>query len=216
MPTGSEAFTEYERGWMIRTIRPKSQPPRRVVAFVHGWTGDEHSMEIFSQGLPDDWWILFPRGPITAPSGYGWAPTRQDAWPPISAFEPACRGLMTEIDLRLTESSTQNLPLSLVGFSQGGAVCHALTLIYPDRIDRTAILAGFLPSLDRPYELSRLAGKPYFLAHGLRDETIPVEVAHESVRLLESAGVDVAYCESNTGHKLALPCLKQLHAFLIR
>jgi len=216
VPTGSEAITEYERGWMIRIKRPKTQPPRRLVVFIHGWTGDEHSMEIFSQGLPDDFLILFPRGPVAAPSGYGWAPARQETWPPVSAFEPACRSLMAELDLRLSESGALGLPVNLVGFSQGGAVCHTLTLLYPQRIDCTAILAGFLPHLDLPLDLSPLAGKPYFLAHGQKDETIPIAVAHESVRLLQRVGVNVEYCESGTGHKLALPCLKRMQEFITR
>ncbi len=202
---------------MIRLVPAVSQqPPRHVVVFVHGWTGDEFSMDIFRRELPESYLAMFPRGPLAAPSGYGWAAARQDAWPPMTAFEAPCRDLMKEILTQLEQAGAPDLPLRLVGFSQGGAVCHTLTVLYPHRIERTAVLAGFLPAMADPAKLSGLAGKPYFIAHGQRDETIPIQMAYDSLRELSAAGVEAEFCESSSGHKLALACLKKLQEFITR
>jgi phospholipase/carboxylesterase len=201
---------------MIRLVPLTLRSPERVVVYIHGWTGDENSMDVFSKSLPTGFLALFPRGPIIAPGGFGWVQAAQGTWTPMPAFEKPCRALMQEIEDRLTGMGAAGMPLRLVGFSQGGAVCHALTALYPRRIERTAVLAGFFPKVESSFDLSSLSGKSYFIAHGRNDLTIPVEKAYESIRMLEQAGASVEFCESDSGHKLALECLKRLQAYITK
>ncbi len=201
---------------MIRLVPPTLRTPNQVVVFIHGWTGDEYSMEVFSKSLPTGFLALFPRGPIIAPDGFGWVQAAQGTWTPMPAFEKPCRALMQEIEDCLAQMGAAGMPLRLVGFSQGGAVCHALTALFPMRIERTAVLAGFFPEVESSYDISIFSGKSYFIAHGRSDTTIPIEKAYESIRRLEQAGAFVEFCESDSGHKLALECLKRLQAYLTK
>ena len=211
-----EAYTTYERGWIMR-IRPASQtPPSKVILLVHGWTGDERSMEVFTRGLPPDFLLLYPRGPVQAPAGgYGWVDRAEGGG--LTHFLdliPVCQRLITDIDQRLAELGLNHPPLRVAGFSQGAAVTYALTLLYPERIERAAALAGFLPTLPLPFAPQDLQGIRFFVAHGTEDETIPVDKAREAVEFLRSHQAQVEYCESSTGHKLALNCYSRLNKFL--
>jgi phospholipase/carboxylesterase len=58
-----------------------------------------------------------------------------------------------------------------------------------------------------------LEGKPYFVAHGTRDEMVRIDRARESIATLEQAGAKVTYCEDNVGHKVSATCLRALAAF---
>jgi predicted esterase len=102
-----------------------------------------------------------------------------------------------------------------MGFSQGAAMSNLLTILHPQSIRKTGILAGFVPSgLDELIAKRPLAGKPFFVAHGTKDETIPVDRARASIELLEQAGAHVTYCEDEVGHKVSLTCLRSLRDFL--
>jgi phospholipase/carboxylesterase len=200
---------------MVRIRPANQQPPARVLVLIHGWTGDERSMEIFTRELPADYLLLFPRGPVQAPGGgFGWAGKDEEGLARYLDLVPTASKLFTEIDLRLADLGLERLPLSLAGFSQGAAMAYTMAILNPQRVERTAALAGFLPAIPLSLDSSGLRGKSFFIAHGTRDETIPVEKAHKAVRFLQDAGAVVDYCESTAGHKLAVSCFNNLAKFL--
>lgn len=215
MPIRTESVTVFERGWIFRYRLPSQMPPQKVAIFLHGWTGDENSMEIFARGLPENYLQLFPRGPVTVSGGgYGWTPVHGISNSQMADFLPTAHNLLNEIDLHLTEWGLKNRSFSVTGFSQGAAMAYILTLLYPQRVERTAALAGFLPNLPGSIELSGLKTKPIYIAHGTRDETIPVEEARNAVAILHQAGAEVDYCQNSAGHKLPTDCFTKLHEFL--
>jgi predicted esterase len=90
-----------------------------------------------------------------------------------------------------------------------------LAFLYPQRIRKAGLLAGFVPSgLEELITLRPLEGKPFFVAHGTKDETITVDRARASIALLEQAGAHVTYCEDEVGHKVSVNCLHALQKFL--
>ena len=215
MPTRIESQTTFERGWIFR-VRPSSQnPPERILIFLHGWTGDENSMDIFARGVPEDSFSLFPRGPIHAPAGgYGWVSGRTSWEAQLADYQPVAGRLLQEIDQRLAEVGQSSPQLTVTGFSQGAAMAYALLLLFPHRIQRAAALAGFMPMVPSGIDLSALKGKDIYIAHGTRDETIPVEAARQASDFLRSAGAEVSFCENSGGHKLPTRCFAELTRFL--
>ena len=102
-----------------------------------------------------------------------------------------------------------------MGFSQGAAMAYALAAYYPQMVKRLVALAGFLPPDETmPGRYTALQGKKIYIAHGTQDDTVPVAMAQECKKTLESVGADVTYCESDVVHKLSAPCLKGLESFL--
>jgi phospholipase/carboxylesterase len=216
VPTRIESQTTYERGWIFRVRPAKLGQPDRVFVWIHGWTGDENSMEIFSRGIPENNYHLFPRGPVQSPSGgYGWVADRTGTAGLLSDYAPAATSLLGEIDLRLREIGLHSPSLTLCGFSQGAAMTYALLLLFPMRIERAAALAGFMPGYPTSLDGSALKSKPVYIAHGTRDETIPVDEARRAASALSGWGADVEYCENSGGHKLPPSCFTQLTRFLL-
>jgi predicted esterase len=52
-----------------------------------------------------------------------------------------------------------------------------------------------------------------FIAHGTRDQLVPVERARLGVEVLQQAGAIVSYCEHEAGHKLNADCFRSLQLF---
>ena len=75
-------------------------------------------------------------------------------------------------------------------------------------------LAGFLPQGSKNLALAEpLQGKAIYIAHGVRDETVPVAYAREAKEVMVLAGAAVSYCEADIGHKLGAECFNGLADF---
>jgi phospholipase/carboxylesterase len=201
--------------WVIRQQSPPGDGPHPVILLLHGWTGDENSMWVFSSRMPKNAFLIAPRGLfLSRPGGYGWHPDLKNAIPWVDDFRPAMDALqeiLTPACFPMADFSN----LSIVGFSQGAALAYSMALLFPNRVCKIVGLSGFLPEGAEALARNRpLQGKPVFVAHGRQDDLVSITRARESVDLLEQAGAQVSYCEDDVGHKLSLACFKGLEAFL--
>lgn len=204
-------------GWTLR-IRKSSHPSPRLLLLIHGLTGDENSMWVFARDLPAHYWIIAPRAPYPAqPFGYSWRKNQINI--EQSSFDQLAsnaEGLIRLVDVYQASVKLEAQTFDVMGFSQGAAMSSVLTFLHPDRIIKTGILAGFVPSGMETLAASRpLMGKPFFVAHGTKDDTVPIDRARASIKILEDAGAQVTYCEDEVGHKVSLTCLRALRDFLI-
>lgn len=205
-------LTFYEQGWFIRVQTGPTDSTHAPLLLLHGWTGDENSMWLFTRGLTDRS-ILAPRGPIPAQNGYGWVPTDLKALPDYAAYLPIAQSVQVQLDIWLHLLSLPSQPFSVVGFSQGAALALVLCALYPDRFSSLSLLAGYLPD-GNVNHLANLKSLPVFIAHGTQDETIPIASARKLSEALRQAGAHLTYCEDEVGHKLGASCFNGLKAFL--
>lgn len=203
-------------GWTMR-VRHAAQQPARFLLLLHGWTGDENSMWLFARNFPEHLWIAAPRAPHKAQEGgYSWRPLLPGTWglPSLSDLQPAAENLLRLIDEFCPSIGVDAAQFDIAGFSQGGALTNTLALLYPQRIRRAAVLAGFMPGgVDDLLARRVLQGKPFFVAHGARDNLVPLERAQHSVELLEQAGAQVTFCQAEVGHKVSADCLRSMESF---
>jgi phospholipase/carboxylesterase len=200
--------------WVMRIQRPAGAGPFPVLLMLHGWTGDENSMWIFSARLPKKALLIAPRGLFkTRGTGFSWHPEIIKPWPWINDFIPTVEALINTI-------SSDNFPdgnfpeLHIIGFSQGAALAYTIATVHPGRVASLAGLSGFLPDGASAWlSPDRLKSLPVFVTHGTEDELVPIERARMSIGLLENAGATVTYCEDNVGHKLSIKCFRGLEAF---
>jgi len=90
-----------------------------------------------------------------------------------------------------------------------------LGMLFPDRVRKMGVLAGFAPSgLESYVEKRALERKHIFVAHGTQDELVTIDRARASMQLLEQAGAEITYCEDEVGHKLSSNCLRALEEYL--
>jgi len=201
--------------WTLR-VRPPADAGGRLLLMLHGWQGDENSMWIFARNLPADYWIVAPRALHVAPEGgYTWRTPVSGGWPTLETLMPAVDALVDLLDAWAREHDIADPAMDMIGFSQGAALSFAFALLHPERVRKLGILAGFAPEgADAIAVPGKFTGKHFFVAHGSKDQIVPVEQAQRSVRLLESAGARVSFCQSEVGHKLSLDCLKSLEDYL--
>lgn len=219
MPDVIDTHQMTYNGWTMR-VRHAAQEPARFMLLLHGWTGDENSMWVFARKLPADLWIAAPRGPYAAKEGgYSWRTLHsgQDSdWglPTLLDLKPAADSLIRLVDDVSASIDVDATQFDVVGFSQGGALTNLLALLYPQRIRKAAVLAGFMPGdVDDLLARHVLGGKQFFVAHGTQDNLVPVERARQSIEFLELAGAQVTFCEAEVGHKVSADCLRGLEAF---
>jgi len=202
--------------WVLRVRVPEGTGPFPVILLLHGWTGDENSMWVFTQAFPEDFLLLSPRAPHESPlGGYSWS-VPKDSWPDLDDFRPAVSALLDLMDNwpAFGAPAADFSNLRLAGFSQGAALTYALGLIHPERVKAIAGLAGFLPEGSaNEFSGHSLAGLPVFVTHGTRDDIVPIERARQAVQFFNQLGGEVTYCESDASHKLSADCFKGMEAF---
>lgn len=203
--------------WTLR-IRKSTDAPPRPLLMIHGLTGDENSMWVFARDLSSDYWMVAPRAPHNAePFGYSWRTVQPGTFgrPSFEQLLPAAEDLIRLMDEYQSSAGFDASVFDVMGFSQGAAMSSVLAFLYPHRIRKVGILAGFVPSGVEAYIPKRpLAGKKIFVAHGTKDETVPVDRARASMEILEQAGAEIIYCEDEVGHKVSMNCVRALRSYL--
>lgn len=200
--------------WVVRRKNPGNPGSTRLMLLLHGWTGDENSMWIFTPRIPIHYLILAPRGiTSTALGGFGWENSETSGWPRAGDFQDAVQGLLELVDSIAFPGLTTS-QIDVMGFSQGAALAYTMLLKYPDRIGKLAGLSGFLPDgLDDEIAENRLKGKKIFVSHGTKDDMVSLDSARRAVQDLKSAGSEVIYCEEDVGHKLSAGCFRAMDAY---
>lgn len=217
MPGPSNATLVEFNNWTLR-IREASNAKPRFLLLIHGLTGDENSMWVFARSLSTDYWMVAPRAPYPAePSGYSWRQKFDAAEfgrPSLDQLRPSVEALIRLVDEYSASAEIDANTFDVLGFSQGAAMSNVLAFLYPQRIRKVGILAGFVPhGLEKLIPLRPLQGKPFFVTHGTRDNMVPIDRARTSVAILERAGANVTYCEDDVAHKVSVNCLNALKKF---
>ena len=217
MPAVSRPTLITFKDWTLRVRAAQSAEPHLLV-LIHGWTGDENSMWVFTRELSPDYWMIAPRAPhLAEPGGFSWRPPQPltDGRPSLEMLLPAAEALINLVDEYSASVKLDALQFDLMGFSQGAAMVNLIGMLYPHRVREMGVLAGFVPSgLEELATKKPLAGKNIFVAHGTQDRMVPIDRARASIELLEQAGAQVTYCEDEVGHKLSVNCLRALENYL--
>jgi phospholipase/carboxylesterase len=204
-------------GWTLRT-RVSDSAAAKLLVLIHGWTGDENSMWVFTRRLSPHYWMIAPRAPHKAESsGYSWRPPQPETFgrPSLEMLKPSAEALIQLIDEYAASVKLDARQFDVMGFSQGAAMVNLLGMLYPHRVRKMGVLAGFVPyGMDEIIEGKPLAGKHVFVAHGTQDELVTIDRARVSIELLEKAGAKITYCEDEVGHKLSSNCLRALESYL--
>lgn len=202
--------------WTLR-IRESTHPAPRLLLLIHGHTGDENSMWVFARSMSDQYWMVAPRALYAAEAGgFSWRTPQTGNYDQLSSEKlgSAAEALIRLVDEYSASAGIDASVFDLMGFSQGAALSCVLAFLYPQRIRKTGLLAGFVPKgLEELVTQRPVEGKPFFVAHGTKDETVPIDRARASIALLEQAGAHVTYCEDAVGHKVSVTGLRALQKF---
>ncbi|NLN69763.1 MAG: hypothetical protein GX142_03120 [Chloroflexi bacterium] len=214
MPDHHHEIIEID-GWHFRVQHPKENTSSpRLMLLLHGYQGNENSMWLLTNPLADDYLMIAPRAPIeSAENQYVWHEIKPQ-WPDIGVYQQLADQLLTRVDLWLEKQMIPAKTFDLMGFSQGAVMAYALAFLRPERINRVSALAGFIPhSWKAQVNMGNIKDKPFFIAHGIRDEIIPISKAYQAAGWLKEFGAHITFCEADIGHKLGANCFKGLGDF---
>jgi phospholipase/carboxylesterase len=116
----------------------------------------------------------------------------------------------------IDEQRAPQVPVVLVGVGGGAAAAGALLLADPARFAAVALLYGALPfDSGLPVTRGRLAGIPVFLAHGVHDLVIPVQLQRRTWdSLVRESGSPLWAQRQPGGHELSTETVSGLAGWI--
>jgi phospholipase/carboxylesterase len=207
-------------------IQTGSKPAASII-WLHGLGADGHDFEpiVPELKLAKPVRFVFPHAPVrpvTINQGM-----RMRAWYDILQFGggpedgAGIRASQRMIEKLISEEKGKGRPAAkivMAGFSQGGAIALQTALRYPERLAGVLALSAYLPQATSLQSERSPAnqGIPIFMAHGSRDDIIPLRRAEESRKLLEAAGYPVEWHEYPMPHSVCAEEIADIAAFLAR
>ena len=180
---------------MTPIILDSVEPAIGAVIFLHGLGADGFDFkDIFTRPQFNKIRFILPHAPyqpITINQGY-----EMRAW--YDLYDLSFENDEDELGMERSSLSINKLiedqisfgipseKIIIGGFSQGAAMSFYLGLKYPKKLGGIAALSGYLPlkeSLSDSIK-SKLANMPIFMAHGLYDNVIDIQIADNSFKKL--------------------------------
>ncbi|HEV3035467.1 MAG TPA: phospholipase [Solirubrobacteraceae bacterium] len=193
---------------LIYRERPAAGEPQGLLILHHGRGADEHDLLTLADVLDPKrrLHVVTPRAPLELPDspGYHWYLVPRVGYPDPETFAAAGQALGELHDELWRETGIAPERTVLGGFSMGAVMSYAMAL-GAERPAPAGVLAfsGFIPTVEgwQP-DLAGRTGVRVFIAHGRRDQVIPVDFAHAAAERLREAGLAVEYRESDAGHHI--------------
>jgi phospholipase/carboxylesterase len=185
--------------------RPARGEAEGLLVLHHGRGADERDL----LGLADVFdpegrlHVVTPRAPLTLPGwpGYHWYVVPRVGYPDPDSFHAAFDALASFHDELWERTGIAPEKTVFGGFSMGSVMSYGLGLS-GDRPQPGGLLifSGFIPTVERWQPDLGRNDMPVFIAHGRRDPVMNVEFARQARSLLEDAGFNVDYHESDAAH----------------
>ncbi len=208
---------------LVALERPPDGDPQGLLVLHHGRGSDEQDLMALADVFDPErrLHVVTPRAPLQLPGspGYHWYRVPRVGYPDPDSFRAACAELAALHDQLWERTSIGPERTVLGGFSMGTVMSYALGLDQ-GRPAPAGILAlsGFIPTVDgwEPSLEDRSDLTRVLIAHGRLDPVIPVTFARSAHELLEQAGFDVDYRESDAAHNIDPGDIPRVTAWLDR
>jgi phospholipase/carboxylesterase len=191
-------------------IREAGGEPQGALILNHGRGTSEHDLFGLLDELDPERRLVgaTPGAPITGipPGGRHWYRVPRVGYPDPETFASSYSALCEFCDDFLDERGLGWDRSVIGGFSMGAVMSYAVAL-GAGRPSPAGIIAlsGFIPTVEgwEP-RLEDRAGLPVFIHHGRNDPIISVDFGRDAARVLQSAGLDVDYLETDAPHAVPL------------
>ena len=199
------------------------------VIWLHGLGADGYDFEpiveqlLRPDALPNVRFIL-PHAPdmaVTRNNGYV-MPAWYDIYGIIPVQQEDEAGIQTSqryIDVLIQTEIDRGIPsdrIVLAGFSQGGAIALHTALRYPHRLAGVLALSTYLPLHSKLTAEAHVANKntPIFMAHGVFDDVISLDMSKLSRNLLQDNQYQVSWHEYRMAHSVCTDEIADIEQFL--
>lgn len=195
------------------------------VIWLHGLGADGHDFEPIVQKLNlSNVRFVLPHAPeiaVTRNSGYI-MPAWYDLYGVTGSSkedEAGIRHSQTYINLLIQKEIDRGVPANrivIAGFSQGGAIALHTALRYPKKLGGILALSTYLPIKTKLADEANPvnAGIPIFMAHGVYDDVISLDLCKISLNVLKSNHLVVNWHEYNMAHSVCAEEIVDIRSFL--
>lgn len=194
---------------LVHRERPARGDAEGLLVLHHGRGTDENDLLGLADVLDPEGrlHVVTPRGPLQLPGwpGNHWYVVPRVGYPDHDTFHAAHARLAAFHDELWERTGVGPEKTVFGGFSMGSVMSYALGLD-PSRPAVAGILAfsGFIPTVEgwQPDAATRAGSTRVFVTHGRNDPIMSVDFARSARELLEAAGMDVEYHESDAAHHI--------------
>lgn len=195
------------------------------IIWLHGLGADGHDFEPIVQklNLPNVRFIL-PHAPemaVTRNSGYI-MPAWYDLYGVTGSTKEDEAGIKNSqkyINALIQKEIDRGIPaerIVIAGFSQGGAIALYAGLRYPKKLGGILALSTYLPlKTTLANEIQPVnTNIPIFMAHGIHDDVISMDLCKISLNVLQSNHLAVSWHEYNMAHSVCMEEIVAIRSFL--
>lgn len=177
-----------------------------LLLLLHGYGSDENDLFSFASELPEHYFIISARAPITMqPYGNAWyAITIDHEGVKTSDNDMAVtsRDLITSFITEAVEAyDLDPFNVTLLGFSQGTILSYAVALTYPEKVKNVIGLSGYInEEIIDVKSAASYAHLNIYNSHGTVDQVIPIDAARKTPEYLKNLGIESSLSEFPVGH----------------
>ena len=188
-----------------------------LIILIHGYGSNEKDLFSLIDYLPKEAYIISLRGPIELfNNSYAWYDIYVDANNKFYDHEGA-KKIRDEsskfIDEIIKHPNIDSDNITLIGFSQGAILSHAISYSYPRKIKNIMALSGVIDEKI----MKRADSKPktnIYISHGTNDNMIDYHISRESLNFYKSKNIDFTFESYDQGHGINEKNLKSLIIWL--
>ena len=188
-----------------------------LIILIHGYGSNEKDLFSLIDYLPKEAYIISLRGPIELfNNSYAWYEIYVDANNKFYDHEGAKKirdELSKFIDEIIKCPNIDSDNITLIGFSQGAILSHAISYSYPGKIKNIMALSGVIDEKI----MKRADSKPktnIYISHGTNDNMIDYHISRESLNFYKSKNIDFTFESYDQGHGINEKNLKSLVIWL--
>lgn len=203
--------------YLVREPKVKSEKKKAII-LLHGVGSNEQDLFSLANQLPDDFLVISPRGQFTIGTGrYAWYQVDFSTGKPVfnQQQELSSREVIKKFVAQVKQKYEVD-EIYLGGFSQGAIMSYSIGLTSPKKVKGIISLSGRLLEEVRPLvtKSNDLQQLKVFIAHGIQDNTLPIQYAREAKTYLENLQVQLSYHEYGMEHQINGAVLNDLNKWL--
>jgi phospholipase/carboxylesterase len=188
-----------------------------LIILIHGYGSNEKDLFSLIDYLPKEAYIISLRGPIELfNNSYAWYDIYVDADNKFYDHEGAEKirdELCKFIDEIIKHPNIDSENITLIGFSQGAILSHAISYSYPGKIKNIMALSGVID--EKIMKRADLKPKTnIYISHGTNDNMIDYHISRESLNFYKSKDIDFTFESYDQGHGINEKNLKSLVIWL--
>ena len=189
-----------------------------LIILIHGYGSNERDLFSLIDYFPNDPYVVSLRAPLKLfNDSYAWYDIYMDGNNKFYDHEAAAHvrdELYQFIDYLSKNQNIDAENITLIGFSQGAILSHAISFSYPEKIKNIMAISGVID--EKIMKKTSLIPKTnIYISHGTNDNLIDYETCKESLNFYKENNIDFKFESLEQGHGINPENLESMMRWLI-